>query len=114
MYTPAVLISLALSLSTTLAMPFEECHNTAVDDSRGGRHGHPKAIYFMTNTEQNKIVALKVANDGTLSDGSVTPTGGAGATEVEPMTGKPMLTDPLASQGSVRVAGKVSHPPIST
>jgi hypothetical protein len=66
-----------------------------------------KAIYFMTNTANNSIVALKVATDGTVSDGSVTATGGAGMSGVD-ASGAPAAPDALFSQGSVKVAGNVS------
>ena len=66
-----------------------------------------KAIYFMTNEAQNSIVALPVHKNGTLSQGTITLTGGKGAQEVSAMTGQPNAPDGLASQGSVRVAGDV-------
>ncbi|KIM96417.1 hypothetical protein OIDMADRAFT_44585 [Oidiodendron maius Zn] len=62
-----------------------------------------KAIYFMTNAANNSIVALKVAADGTLSDGSITATGGAGMNGIE--KGAPAAPDALFSQGAVKVAG---------
>ena len=65
-----------------------------------------KAIYFMTNAANNSIVALKVAADGTLSDGSITATGGAGMNGVD-STGAPAAPDALFSQGAVKVAGSV-------
>ena len=64
-----------------------------------------KAIYFMTNDACNSVVALKVAADGTLSDGSITMTGGAGMNGIE--NGKPAAPDALFSQGAVKVAGNV-------
>lgn len=49
---------------------------------RGGKKGagnqtapatiNAKAVYFLTNAAKNSIVALRVAADGTLSDGSIT------------------------------------------
>jgi hypothetical protein len=81
---------------------------------KGGKGGgaaaaasNAKAIYFMTNTANNSIVALKVAADGTVSDGSVTSTGGAGMSGVD-ASGAPAAPDALFSQGSVKVAGNVS------
>jgi hypothetical protein len=69
-----------------------------------------KAIYFITNAANNSIVALKVAADGTLSDGSITATGGAGMNGVD-STGAPAAPDALFSQGAVKVAGSVIIPP---
>lgn len=68
-----------------------------------------KAIYFMTNAANNSVVALRVAADGTLSDGSITSTGGAGMNGVE--NGAPAAPDALFSQGAVKVAGSVSNLP---
>ena len=67
----------------------------------------PKALYFITNDANNSVVAIPISKNGTLSDGSLTATGGAGSNEVD-ATGKPLAPDALSSQGSVRVAGKVS------
>jgi hypothetical protein len=81
---------------------------------KGGKGGgaaaagsNAKAIYFMTNTANNSIIALKVATDGTVSGGSVTATGGAGMSGVD-TSGAPAAPDALFSQGSVKVAGDVS------
>jgi len=68
-----------------------------------------KAIYFLTNAANNSIVALKVSSDGTLSDGSVTATGGAGLSGVD-STGAPAAPDSLFSQGALKVAGNVCIP----
>ncbi|MCJ1237611.1 hypothetical protein MMC14_005598 [Varicellaria rhodocarpa] len=65
----------------------------------------PKALYFITNDANNSVVAIPISKNGTLSDGSLTATGGAGSNEVD-ATGKPLAPDALSSQGSVRVAGK--------
>src|SRR6186713_1722075 len=75
-----------------------------------GSHGKlkaGKAAYFLSNQAQNSVVALHIAADGTLRDGSITATGGAGGAEVNPTTGEPTLPDGLASQGAIRVAGNV-------
>ena len=68
-----------------------------------------RAVYFMTNTASNSIVALNVAADGTIADiGSITPTGGSGGNLVNPMTFAPDGPDALGSQGSVQVVENVS------
>jgi hypothetical protein len=72
----------------------------------GAASTNAKAVYFMTNTANNSIVALKVAADGTLSDGSITATGGEGMNGVD-STGAPAAPDALFSQGAVKVAGSV-------
>lgn len=77
--------------------------------------GHPamasattaKVVYFITNTAKNSIVALKVSANGTLSNGSITPTGGAGLSGIDSSTGKPAAPDSLFSQGAIKVSGNV-------
>lgn len=68
-----------------------------------------KAIYFLTNNACNSVVALKVAADGTLSDGSITGTGGASMNGILSATGGIAAPDALFSQGAVRVAGSASR-----
>ncbi|KAI4262184.1 MAG: hypothetical protein L6R42_002634 [Xanthoria sp. 1 TBL-2021] len=66
----------------------------------------PKAIYFMTNdAAENSIVALKVGQDGTLSDGSRTMTGGKGASGVDGNSSMPAGPDALFSQSALKVEG---------
>lgn len=67
-----------------------------------------KAVYFITNEACNSVVALRVAPNGTLSDGSITPTGGAGMIGVD-SKGAPAVPDALFSQGAVKVSGNVSE-----
>ena len=67
-----------------------------------------KAVYLMTNDDENSVVALTVMPDGTLKKGSVTSTGGKGSISLDGMTGEPAATDGLVSQGSLTVAGQVS------
>jgi hypothetical protein len=67
-----------------------------------------KAVYFLTNdAASNAVVALPIAADGTLKDGSITPTGGKGSAEVDAKTKKPNFPDSLSSQSSLRVVGHV-------
>ncbi|KAE8440321.1 hypothetical protein EG329_008885 [Mollisiaceae sp. DMI_Dod_QoI] len=63
-----------------------------------------KAVYFITNIRNNSIVALKVAANGTLSDGSITTTGGLGMSGVD-STGNPAAPDSLFSQGAIKISG---------
>ncbi|RDW58663.1 hypothetical protein BP6252_13139 [Coleophoma cylindrospora] len=83
------------SLSNSCQVPKAATSNTTATT---------KAVYFMTNAANNSIVALKVAADGTLSDGSITATGGAGMSGVD-STGAPAAPDSLFSQGAVKVIG---------
>lgn len=59
----------------------------------------------MTNQDDNSVIMLPVQDDGKLSSGSIIATGGKGASLIDAMTGQPVATDSLASQGSVRVVG---------
>ncbi|WAO93401.1 Hypothetical protein NCS54_01094800 [Fusarium falciforme] len=63
-----------------------------------------KAIYLLTNDEANGVVALPIGNDGTLSKGRVTMTGGAGSVAVD-ADGKPATPDALISQSALTIAG---------
>ncbi|KAL8835504.1 MAG: hypothetical protein Q9176_006853 [Flavoplaca citrina] len=66
----------------------------------------PKAIYFMNNEEaENSIIALKVGEDGMLSEGSCTLTGGKGASGIDGKTSMPAGPDALFSQSAVTVRG---------
>jgi len=56
---------------------------------RGLQHGTPKAVYFQTNKAPNSIVALPIARDGTISAGTLIPTGGDGGNTVDAMTHAP-------------------------
>jgi hypothetical protein len=78
----------------------------AAANSTAAATTNANAIYFMTNAANNSIVALKIAADGTLSDGSITATGGAGMNGVD-STDAPAAPDALFSQGAVKVAGSV-------
>lgn len=67
-----------------------------------------KAVYFLTNGATNAVVALPIGKDGTLSNGTVTKTGGAGSIAINGRTGQPGLPDALVGQSSVTVVGNVS------
>lgn len=64
----------------------------------------------MTNDRTNAIVALRVNTNGTLSDGSITETGGSGESATKFNTGMPAGPDALFSQGAVAVAKNVKTP----
>lgn len=67
----------------------------------------PKAIYFQSNQALNSIFALPISSNGTVMQGTVTPTGGTGANSINAMTKMPAGPDALASQGGVTVVGNV-------
>jgi len=79
----------------------------------GGKFPAPntaKAIYLLTNDQSNAVVALPIAADGTLSQGTVTPTGGEGSNSVNAMQ-QPAAPDALLSQAALTIAGNVGFEP---
>ena len=66
-----------------------------------------KALYFMTNQANNSIVALPVASNGSLSEGTLVATGGAGGNLIDITTNKPSAPDALSSQDSVKVVSNL-------
>jgi hypothetical protein len=70
-----------------------------------------KAVYFITNGAENSVVALPIGQDGMLSRGTVTKTGGAGSVAIDRATKQPAMTDALIGQSSLTVVGNVSDQP---
>ena len=68
----------------------------------------PKAVYFITNNDDNAVVAVPVGADGTLSGGALTCTGGRGSVSIDGSTNAPAAKDGLVSQSSLSIAGRVS------
>ncbi|KAI4092004.1 MAG: hypothetical protein L6R37_007642 [Teloschistes peruensis] len=63
-----------------------------------------RALYLMTNDPAgNSIIALKVNQDGTLTDGSLTPTGGKGQSCIDQRVNRTSYPDGLFSQSAVDV-----------
>ncbi|KAG6355312.1 hypothetical protein INS49_003273 [Diaporthe citri] len=77
--------------------------------SKGGaaKAANGKAIYMLSNQASNSVVAVPIAEDGTLNEagGSSTNTGGSGANGVDGSTNQPAMPDPLFSQSALTVAG---------
>ncbi|KAK2749738.1 hypothetical protein FQN55_002974 [Onygenales sp. PD_40] len=63
----------------------------------------PKAVYFTSNNKRNSVVALKVNEDGTLSEGSVALTEGHGGQAIN-ANGEPNGPDALTSQHALAVS----------
>lgn len=72
------------------------------------KNAGPSAVYLTTNLQQNAVIALPVAEDGTLSAGTVTSTGGAGSTAINGASGQLQAPDALLSQSALTIAGNVS------
>ncbi|KAK7419295.1 hypothetical protein QQX98_003447 [Neonectria punicea] len=64
-----------------------------------------KAIYVVTNNEENAIISLPIATDGMLSKGRYTKTGGAGSNAIDDATKQPAGPDALLSQSALTVVG---------
>ncbi|KAF1347418.1 hypothetical protein EJ07DRAFT_142597 [Lizonia empirigonia] len=64
-----------------------------------------RAIYFLTNDAENSVVALPISNDGTVSHGIMTKTGGAGSIAINGATMQPGTPDALVGQSSLTVSG---------
>lgn len=94
----AILLTLGPMGFTVLAHPTTRETTTA----ESGR-----AIYMLTNSQENAVVALPIADNGLLFGGTRTPTGGEGSALFNPMTNQSVATDALASQSSVTIAGNV-------
>ena len=101
MYT-SLLFSAATLLSLSSCLPYAKRQATLPQTA--------KAIYFLTDEDAgNSVVALKVSPNGTLSDGTITGTGGNGASVILP--NYPNITvapDSLQSTGSVLRINDVS------
>ena len=67
-----------------------------------------KAVYLLSNDPiANSVIAMLVAKDGTLSDGSTTPTGGRGASGIDGKTNDTAMPDALFSQSALKVDGNL-------
>jgi hypothetical protein len=73
-----------------------------------GRAKAGKALYFLTNNKQNAVVALPIGMDGTLSEGTVTATGGMGSNSIDGATNETTGPDALVGQAALTIAGQVS------
>lgn len=69
----------------------------------------PRAIYFISNDASNSVVALPVGQDGMLSTGTLTPTGGSGSAGIDSATNESAGPDALFSQAALTIAGNVSR-----
>lgn len=86
---------------------------TARPQQCNGQMAVGKAIYFLTNEEQNAVAAVPISSDGTLSGGTLKCTGGKGSNSIDGTTNEPARPDPLVSQSSLSLAGNVRSPSTS-
>jgi hypothetical protein len=107
----SILRLLLLSLSAFLSLiPEVISHPTSGCQQQGGNGATVagRAIYFITNDKINAVVALRIGADGSLSPGTVTPTGGAGSVALN-SDNQPATPDALVSQSALTIAGNVSQ-----
>ena len=76
--------------------------------TNGSRQARAKAVYFFDNKDSNSVVALRVNRDGTLADGTITPTGGAGG-NIQHVKDPHVRPDALTSAGSACVSKDVCN-----
>ena len=93
----STLFSVALFIAFASCAPLD-CRAAAITG---------KALYLITNEDQNAIVSLPINPDGSLGQGTSTSTGGAGSVAVD-AAGDPATPDALLSQSALKVAGNVS------
>ncbi|KAK8085903.1 hypothetical protein PG994_000877 [Apiospora phragmitis] len=68
----------------------------------------PRAIYTISNDQQNAVVAMPVQADGMVGKATTsTATGGIGANGIDGSTNQPSAPDALFSQSALTVAGKM-------
>lgn len=88
--------------------------HTKGDDKNKDKNQDPaklgKAIYFMTNTDKNAIISLRIQPDGKVNGGSTTRTQEKGIVSIDGSTKKPAEKDGLLSQSSVHILDNVSPP----
>ena len=91
---------------TQLANPPCSAGASALSDNIASRNA--KAVYILSNdATANSVIAMRVADDGTLTDGSITPTGGKGASAIDGKTNKTAVPDALFSQSALKVDGNL-------
>ncbi|KAK5651995.1 hypothetical protein OQA88_10898 [Cercophora sp. LCS_1] len=90
-------------LALLILLGFQASGSTAC---RGKSSGAGKALYFITNDNANAVVALRVGANGLLSQGSVTPTNGAGSIALD-AANQPATPDALVSQSALTIAGNL-------
>lgn len=108
------ILSIFASASTVLAAPHPifssalnaRAANVSAANIPAANTGNATAIYFMTNDPAgNSIIALKINADGTLRDGSITPTGGKGMSGIDGSINATAAPDALFSQSALKVEG---------
>lgn len=105
-YSKLSLLALVSVASVVSARPSAPAHLDARGNTEACTNG--KAIYVTSNTAQNAVVALPIAQNGSLlvANGASTATGGTGQSGVD-STGADAGPDSLFSQSAIAIAGNV-------
>ena len=98
----ASLFALVLALQPMGKQVFAHPTNRERTITESGR-----AIYMLTNGQENAVVALRIADNGLLYGGTSIATGGEGSPLINATSNLPVATDAFASQSSVAIAGDV-------
>jgi hypothetical protein len=93
------ILLLTIIPSLASAAPHSRKNNVAASTGR--------AVYFITNDATNAVAALPIGQDGKLSAGTVTETGGEGSVAVDAEM-QPATPDALVGQSALTVVGNVS------
>ncbi|CAK7219679.1 hypothetical protein SBRCBS47491_003928 [Sporothrix bragantina] len=104
-YSKVSLLALASVASVASARPSAPTHLDTRSSTEACANG--KAIYITSNTAQNAVVAVPIAQNGSLvpSQGSSTSTGGTGASGITAASGDAAGPDSLFSQSAIAIAG---------
>lgn len=115
---PTILLALAASPLLAIAVPYpltprttpsSSCTTSPSNSTNTNTttpHPHPRALYLLTNTPQNSILALPISPNGTLhGPGTLTPTAGTGASAIDAATNRSADTDTLFSQSALKASG---------
>ncbi|OCL08836.1 hypothetical protein AOQ84DRAFT_221484 [Glonium stellatum] len=94
-------IAAAFILSVLLSSTISVSPSTPRDSIRKATVG--KAIYFITNDDDNAVIALSINLDGTLSRGTITSTGGAGSNVLAVGGMTTQAPDALVAQSSLAI-----------
>ncbi|KAJ6779963.1 hypothetical protein PWT90_03341 [Aphanocladium album] len=99
------LLSLVLGAMSLCAQAASMPNKVSTDCQNNGT----KAVYFMTNSDGNSVIAVSVGSDGLLSQGVRLASGGKGAVGIDGSTNSSAAIDGLFSQSSVAIAQDVSE-----
>ncbi|OCK76868.1 hypothetical protein K432DRAFT_359600 [Lepidopterella palustris CBS 459.81] len=105
MLRKTLLFAWLLSSAESAPYPHGE-HSIATGGQKAKNMTTGRAIYFLTNDAKNAVVALPINADGTVCNGTITPTGGAGSNAIDSNTKAAAAPDALVGQSALTIAGE--------